>query len=149
MLRSDDPCAMATTLMRADASAVNTRAATPGLPAMPSPTTATTAIPFRAVTSSINPLASSFRKAFRTLCTARSASASGSVKPIELSDDAWKMVDTDSRSDSIAPNVLAAIPCTPIMPLPETVTIAWRDTMATALTGYPGAPRCAETSVPD
>ena len=50
MFRSDDPWAIATTLMCADASAENTRAAMPGVPAMPSPTTASTAIPGFAVT---------------------------------------------------------------------------------------------------
>ena len=45
MFRSDEPWAMATTLMCAEASAENTRAAMPGVPAMPSPTTAITAIP--------------------------------------------------------------------------------------------------------
>ena len=48
MLRSDDPCAMATTLMPPASSAVNTRAEMPGVPAMPSPTTATTDICVRA-----------------------------------------------------------------------------------------------------
>ena len=41
----------------AEASAENTRAAMPGLPAMPSPTTAITAMPGRAVTLSMRPLA--------------------------------------------------------------------------------------------
>ena len=80
--------------------------------------------------------------------TARSASASGSVKPIELSDDAWKIVETDSRSASTAANVRAAMPCTPTMPLPATVTIAWPRTIASALTGYVASDRRAETSVP-
>ena len=57
MLRSDEPCAMATTLMCAAASAENTRAAMPGVPAMPSPTTASTAMPGCALTLSIRPLA--------------------------------------------------------------------------------------------
>ena len=69
------------------------------------------------------------------LRTARSASVSGSVNPIELSDDAWKIVETDSRSASTAANVRAAMPWTPAMPLPATVTIAWPRTIASALTG--------------
>ena len=48
---------MATTLTPAAASDENTRAATPGVPTMPSPTTATTAMPGRDVTLSIRPLA--------------------------------------------------------------------------------------------
>ena len=42
MFRSDDACAMATTLMPPVSSAVKTRAEMPRVPAMPSPTTATT-----------------------------------------------------------------------------------------------------------
>ena len=57
------------------------------------------------------------------------------MKPIELSDDAWKIVETESRSASTATNVRAAMPCTPTMPLPATVTIAWPRTIAIALTG--------------
>ena len=60
----------------------------PGVPAMPSPTTATTAMPGFAVTLSIRPLDNSALNARRILLTARSASVSGSVNPIELSDDA-------------------------------------------------------------
>ena len=145
MFRSDEPCAIATTLILPAASAENTRAAMPGVPAIPSPTTATTAMPVRALTLSIRPLASSWRNAFLTLITPRSASASGSVKPIELSDDAWKIVDTDRRSASTAANVRAAMPCTPIMPLPATVTIACPRTIASAFTGYAGDERRAET----
>jgi hypothetical protein len=76
------------------------------------------------VTLSIRPLAISPLNTCWMLRTARSASDSGRVKPIELSDDAWKIVETDSRSDSTAENVRAAMPCTPAMPLPATVTIA-------------------------
>ena len=102
---------------------------------MPSPTTAITAMPGRAVTLSMSPLASSSRNARRRLSTARAASDSASVNPIELSDDAWKMVETESRSDSIAAKVRAAMPWTPTIPLPATVTIACPRTIASALTG--------------
>ena len=136
MLRSDEPCAIATTLMPPAASAENTRAATPGAPTMPSPTTATTAMPARAVTLSMRPLASSSRNARAHGARPRGPPrASGSVNPIELSDDAWKIVDTDSRSASTAANVRAAMPWTPTMPLPATVTIACPRTIASALTG--------------
>ena len=110
---------------------------------MPSPTTAITASPGRALTLSMAPVAISAAKARRRLATARSASASGTVKPIELSDEAWKIVDTDSRSASTAAKVRAAMPCTPTMPLPATVTTAWRGSTATAFTGY-----CGDTSRP-
>ena len=135
MFRSDDPWAMATTLMPLVSSAVKTRAAMPGVPAMPSPTTAMTATSRVAETPSMVPLAISSRKARRRLATARSASVSGSVNPIELSDEPWKMVETDSRSASTAANVRAAMPCTPTMPLPATVTTACFGSTATAFTG--------------
>ena len=45
MLSSDEPCAIAITLIREAESAVKTRAATPGVPAIPRPTTAITATP--------------------------------------------------------------------------------------------------------
>ena len=73
ILRSDDPCAIATTLMPPASSAVNTRAQMPGVPTMPSPTTAITAMWRRAVTPSISPCASSWRRPWRTPATARSA----------------------------------------------------------------------------
>ena len=60
---------------------------------------------------------------------------SGSVKPIELSDEAWKMVETESPRRRRAANVRAAMPCTPIMPLPATVTTAWPRSVASAFTG--------------
>ena len=50
MFRSDDACAMATTLMPPVSSAVKTRAEMPRVPAMPSPTTATTESEVRADT---------------------------------------------------------------------------------------------------
>ncbi len=84
----------------------------------------------------MRPPAISSRKARRRLATARSASASGSVKPIELSDEPWKIVETDRRSASTAANVRAAMPCTPTMPLPATVTTACFGSTATAFTGY-------------
>ena len=53
MFRSDDACAIATTLMPPVSSAVKTRAEMPRVPAMPSPTTATTESEVRADTRSI------------------------------------------------------------------------------------------------
>ena len=92
-------------------------------------------MPGLAVTLSIRPLVISPLNVCWMLLTARSASVSGSVNPMELSDEAWKIVDTESRSASTAENVRAAIPWTPAMPLPATVTIAWLWTMASAFTG--------------
>ena len=122
-------------LMPPPSSAENTRAAMPGVPAMPSPTTAITETPRRTLTPSINPVSISWRNAWLTPRTARSASDAGTVNPIELSDEAWKIVDTDSRSASTAAKVRAAMPWTPTMPLPATVTTACAGRIASALTG--------------
>ena len=70
--------------------------ATPGVPAMPRPTTAITATPRRAVTPSTSPASSSSRNAASSAATARAASTPGSVKPIELSEEDWKMVETET-----------------------------------------------------
>ena len=54
---------------------------------------------------------------------------------MELSDEPWKMVETDRRSASTAAKVRAAMPCTPTMPLPATVTTACLGSSASAFTG--------------
>ena len=74
---------------------------------------------------------------------ARSDSASGSVKPIELSDEDWKIVETETPAACTAANVRAAMPGTPIRPLPATVTSAWLRIVASALTGYSSSVRRA------
>ena len=70
------------------------------------------------------------------------------MKPIEFSDDAWKIVETETFSALTAVNVRAAMPGTPAMPLPATVTTAWPRTVARAFTGCPFPLRRAVTSVP-
>ncbi len=57
MFSSEEPCAMATMLIFASASAEKTRAAIPRCPCMPRPTTATVARPECASTLSISPRA--------------------------------------------------------------------------------------------
>ena len=98
MFSSELPWAMAITLTWPSASDENTRAEMPGVPAMPLPTTATTATLPREVTPSTSPAAMSSLKTRRRACTARAASPSGRVKPIELSELAWKIVETESPS---------------------------------------------------
>ena len=66
MFRSDAPCAIARTLTAAVASAPNTFAATPGVPAMPSPTTARMLQPGSTCTCWICPSRSSRSNACRT-----------------------------------------------------------------------------------
>ena len=77
MLSSEEPCAIAMTLMRPAARAEKTRAAMPGVPAIPRPTTAITATPRRELTPSTRPARISSRKARSSAATARAASALG------------------------------------------------------------------------
>ena len=135
MFSSDEPWAIAITFTPPAARAEKTRAEMPGVPAIPLPTTATTATSPRDVMPSMRPVWSSSRKARRSAVTALPASPSGRVKPIELSEEAWKIVETESDSACTAVNVRAAMPGTPIMPLPATVTSAWLLIVARAFTG--------------
>ncbi len=63
-------------------------------------------------------------------------SAAGTVKQMECSDDACVMSETDTPSRCRAVNVRPAMPGTPSMPLPVTVTSACAVTADSALTGY-------------
>src|SRR5207253_617704 len=92
---SDEPCAVAITLIRASASAENTRAAMPGVPAIPSPTTTSVARPVRTSTPSISWRPISGRNVSSRLLRARSALSPGTLKQIECSDDAWVMSETE------------------------------------------------------
>ena len=79
MFRSDDPCAIATTLMPPVASAENTRAAMPGAAGHAVADDGDHRHAGRAVTLSIRPLDSSSRNARRTLRTARRPSDFGAA----------------------------------------------------------------------
>jgi hypothetical protein len=57
------------------------------------------------------------------------------VKPIELSEEDWKIVDTERPSAWMAAKVRAAMPGTPMRPLPATVTSVCFRIVASALTG--------------
>ena len=59
------------------------------------------------------------------LSRASAATASGTLKQIECSDDAWEMSETEICRACSAAKVRAAMPGTPSMPLPVTVTSAW------------------------
>ena len=127
---------MATTLMSPAASAENTPAAMPGVPCMPRPTTATVAMPGLTSTPSISPRPISPLELLRAGCRAPSAaSGSGTLKQIECSDEAWEISETEIRLACRAAKVRAAMPGTPSMPLPVTVTSAWPAGADSALTG--------------
>jgi len=148
MFSSDEPCAIATMLMPPSASAEKTRAATPGVPCMPRPTTANVARFDSTSMSSISRRSISSANAARRLSRAVSALADGTVKQMECSDDACEMSDTDTPARSSAENVRPAMPGTPSMPLPDTVTSACSVTADNALTGYFVSVRRPEISVP-
>ncbi|OLB13877.1 MAG: hypothetical protein AUH07_05580 [Gemmatimonadetes bacterium 13_2_20CM_70_9] len=95
---SEDPCAIAITLIPTSASAENTRDAIPGVPAIPRPTTTSVAAPVRTSTPSISWRAISRWNVVSRLRRARSALPSGTLKQIECSDDAWLMRETEIPS---------------------------------------------------
>jgi hypothetical protein len=145
---SELPWAIAMTLIRASARAPKMRAAMPGVPYIPRPTTTTVAAPRRSSTPSISSRAISSWNVSSRAARARSASPSGTLKQIECSDEAWLMSDTEIPARCIAPKVRAAMPGTPSMPLPVTVTSAWPGIADSAFTGYPLKVRRREISVP-
>ena len=135
MFSSDDPWAIAMTLIPACASAPNTRAAIPGVPAIPSPTTTSVATPGRTSTPSISRRAISLWNSSTRLARARSAAASGTPKQMECSDDAWVMSETEIPLRWTAAKVRAAMPGTPSIPFPSTVSSACPVTAESAFTG--------------
>ena len=98
MLSSEDPCAIATTLMPPRASAEKTRAAMPGVPAMPRPTTEIVERPSASSTPSISRRPISSAKAWSRLSRARAASPCGTERQIECSEEACEMSDTERPS---------------------------------------------------
>ncbi len=135
MFSSEEPWAIATTLIPPAASAEKTRAAMPGVPAIPRPTTEIVESPESISTPSISRRAISSAKASRRLRRASFALACGTERQIECSEEAWEMSDTEIPSRWSAAKVRAAMPGTPSMPLPVTVRSAWPEIADSALTG--------------
>lgn len=108
-----------------------------GVPAMPSPTAASTAMPGSAPTAAIAPLASSAAKVSRRARTAMSASPARTAQQIECSELPWEIITTDTSASCRAPNTRSAVPGTPIMPAPSTSTRARPVTVAMPFTGGP------------
>jgi hypothetical protein len=139
---------MATRLMLAADSALNTRAAMPGVPAMPRPTTATVDIPGSTCTLLTSRRAISAANARSRCSLAARASFSGTVKQIDCSLDDWVMSDTDIPCSESVANVRAATPGTPMRPRPSTVTSAWAEMAESAFTGYSSSVWRDDISVP-
>ena len=116
---------------------------------MPSPTTATVAMLGRdldTVDLAARDLAARTR-ASRLSC-ASAASGSGTLKQIECSELACEISDTEICRTCSAWKVRAAMPGTPSMPLPVTVTSAWPPAAVSALTGKRAGATRSDTSVP-
>ncbi len=84
---------------------------------------------------SISPRAICSRNSSVRRSRARRAAPSGTEKQIDCSDDDCEMSETLIPSTCSASNVRAAIPGTPSMPFPATVSSAWPPTAESALTG--------------
>ena len=84
---------------------------------------------------SISPRAIWSRNSSASRSRARPAAPSGTEKQIDCSDDDCEMSETLIPWWWSASNVRAAIPGTPSMPLPATVSSAWPLTAESALTG--------------
>jgi hypothetical protein len=74
--------------------------------------------------------------------------ASGTLRQIECSEEACEMSETEIPSRCRASKVRAAIPGTPSIPLPVTVTSACDEIADKAFTGYRARVRRPEISVP-
>ena len=107
----------------------------PGVPAMPSPTTTSVAAPARTSTRSISCRAISRRNVAARPLRARSACSSGTLKQMDCSDDAWLMSEIEIPSWCTAAKARAAMPGTPSIPLPVTVSRACLGIADTPFTG--------------
>ena len=134
MLRSDEPCAMARTLMPALPSAPKNVAATPAVCAMSSPTAARMLHEATRSTRWMCPSRISGSKARRDVVRASSACASGTAKQMECSELACEMSTTLTPTSRSAPKSRCATPGTPIIPVPSTLTRAMPSMVENPLT---------------
>src|SRR5450830_974747 len=119
MLHSDEPCAMDSTFTFARATAAKTFAAIPGVPRIPSPTAAMTAMGARAFTESIAPVRRSQRNSCSSAATVRARSPSGITSAMFCSEDACENMTTETPSRAVAENTRAAMPGMPVIPRPS------------------------------
>ena len=140
MLRSDAPCAIARTFTPARARAENSRAATPGEPAMPSPTTASVVMPGVALTSTSWPAVTSRENVCRRWSRAAYASRSWTTQQIECSELPCEIITTEIPASRKAPNARSAVPGTPIIPAPSMLMSARPEKIVTPLIGWLASP---------
>ena len=110
------------TLTPARPSAPKTRAATPGVPRIPSPTAATIATGVSTVTRSTSWRRSSALNMRSSAGRRRSAPSAGTTRQIEFSLEDWLIMSTFTFSAAVVSNTRAAKPGTPLMPAPCTVS---------------------------
>src|SRR5438067_1624157 len=123
--------------MLAFPSAVKTRAATPGVPRIPSPTAATIATGRSTAIFSTSWRCSSALNIRSSALFKRSVASSGTTRQIEFSLDDWLIIITDTRSAAAVSNTRAANPGTPLMPAPCTVIMPRPPSDVVAFTTLP------------
>src|SRR5258705_190465 len=141
MFSSLEPCAIAMTFTPARPSAPNTRAATPGVPRMPSPTAATIATGTSMLTRSTSWRRSSALNIRSSAGRRRSAPSAGTTRQIEFSLEDWLIMSTFTRSAAGVSKTRAAKPGTPPMPAPRTVSRPRAPSDVVALTTPPSHTR--------
>ncbi len=111
-------------------------AGNPGMPAMPSPTTARMAISPVTPMLCTCPWASSWAKARSNTAVARATWPAGMAQQMECSELACEIRMTDMSSSRSAPNSRCAVPGTPIMPAPSRLSSATFSMLVMPLTGW-------------
>ena len=118
MFSSDEPCAVAITLIPFRASELNKVAEIPGVFFICSPTMATIDSSFSTRMLMLFPSPISWLNSFSMDFTALLVSAGETANVMEYSDDAWVIKITLIFLAAIAPNKRDEIPCTPTSPGP-------------------------------
>ena len=121
IFRSDDPCAIARTLMPALLSAPKQLPAIPSRSIMPSPTIAMMQQPSVRSTVCTSPRCISRANVCSTVCFASAACERGTAKQIECSELACEIMTTETSTACSAPKSLWATPGIPIIPVPSTL----------------------------
>src|SRR5882672_5235383 len=138
MLYSEEPCAMAIILIPSLPIVLKTRPAMPGVPAMFSPTAATTATFRLTVTCSSSWWWTSSYNASRSAFSVRTASAACTTKQMLSCEDDCEIITMFARTEAVATNMRAEMSGTPMIPGPATVISATSRVAVTAFT------HCAE-----
>src|SRR5271155_2279672 len=148
MLHSDEPWAMAMMFTPSRPSALNVLPATPGVPCMFSPTTATTAIFGSTVMCSTFSCATSWTNSLRNASTVRFASEEATMKQISFCEEDCEINKTFARAFDVVEKVRPTTSGTPTIPGPPTVISVTSFTAVSALTPPPLLLPCGVILVP-